>query len=516
MSQLIARSRDQRKIWALPGGIHPAENKQRSLQQPLVDLPLPETIILPLSQHIGAPAKPLVKVGDQVLTGQPVAEAAGAISAAVHASTSGTVVAIEERPIIHASGMRAPCIEIEPDGRDQWVPLQGCEDYRELDASTLLEKIRAAGIAGMGGAGFPAAVKLNPRPEQRIHTLIINGTECEPYITADDTLMQRYADEVIAGTQLLAQLLHFPQQVLIGVEDNKPAAAEALRQAIERSECKKVLPEVVEFPTKYPSGGEKQLIYILTGQEVPSGALPASLGIVCQNVGSTAAIYRAVRYGEPLTSRITTVAGNGFELERNVRVRLGTPVKHLLYLHGYKADMTSRLVIGGPMMGVAIADMDAPLVKTSNCVLALGHSEQPLPPPAQACIRCGQCASVCPAGLLPQQLYWYAQSQDYERIQAHNLADCIECGSCSFVCPSSIPLVQYFRASKGAIRQQAQEKIKSDRSRERFEARKARIEAEEAEKEAKRLARKAAANAKKKAAQEAAAEKGVAADAESR
>lgn len=482
-----------RKIWELPGGIHPLENKARSLKLPLTQVSLPTQIILPLSQHIGAPAKPIVSVGDRVLTGQRIAEANGMVSVPVHASTSGRVVAIEERPIIHASGMTAPCIVIEPDGHDEWVALNPCADYTALDAKELSGRIRNAGIAGMGGAGFPAAVKLSPRPDQKIDTLIINGTECEPYITADDILMQTRSEDVIAGTQILSHLLGNPKQVLIGIEDNKPDAITALRKAAEDTRI-----EVVVFPTKYPSGGEKQLIYILTGKEVPSGGLPAQLGVVCQNVGTTVAINRAVRYGEPLISRITTVVGDALAVERNVKIRLGTPISHVLAEHGVEVPKASRLIVGGPMMGVAVADIHAPLVKTSNCVLAPGHDELPNPPPADACIRCGLCAEACPTSLMPQQLFWYAQAQDYDRLQTHNLADCIECGACSFVCPSNIPLVQYYRASKGAIRQLQEDKRKSDYSRVRFETRIERIAAEEAEKEAKRLARKAAADAKKK------------------
>lgn len=482
-----------RKIWSLPGGIHPIENKARSLALPLAKVSLPAEIILPLSQHIGAPAKPIVAVGDRVLTGQIIAEPSGAVSVPVHASTSGKVVAIEDRPIIHASGMTAPCIVLAPDGRDEWVALEPCEDFTALDAKALLDKIRNAGIAGMGGAGFPAAVKLNPRSDQPIDTLIINGTECEPYITADDYLMQTRSEEIIAGTQVLSHLLGDPKQVLIGIEDNKPKAIEALRKAAKGTGI-----EVVVFPTKYPSGGEKQLIYILTGKEVPSGGLPAQLGIVCQNVGTTVAIHRAVRYGEPLISRITTVVGDALSIERNVDIRLGTPISHVLSEHGADVSKASRLIVGGPMMGVAVADIAAPLVKTSNCVLAPGYEELPAPPVPNPCIRCGMCAEACPTKLMPQQLFWYAQAQDYDRLQTHNLADCIECGACSFVCPSNIPLVQYYRASKGAIRQLQDDKRKSDYSRQRFEARKARIAAEEAEKEAKRLARKAAADAKKK------------------
>lgn len=476
------------KVRELPGGIHPPERKAQSLQLPLGTLPLPPVLVLPLNQHIGAPATPVVAVGERVLTGQLVAEADGIFSANIHASTSGTVVAIENRLLPHPSGMSGECIVIEPDGEDEWVELTPCDDYRQLDHGTLVAKIRAAGIAGLGGAGFPTAVKLNPRADHKIHTLIINGTECEPYITADDVLMQTRADEVIAGTLLLAHMLNQPEQLLIGVEDNKPAAIAALRKAAEGTRI-----QVVDFPTKYPSGGEKQLIYILTGREVPHGQIPASIGIVCQNVGTTVAAWRAVRYGEPLISRITTVVGEALDTQRNVEVLIGTPIQFLLDHHGFSAERASRLVMGGPMMGFSLPDSNVPVIKTTNCILAPTRQELPPPPPAQACIRCGLCAEACPVNLLPQQLYWYAQVDDQEKLQAHNLFDCIECGACSYVCPSTIPLVQYYRAAKGSIRQHLAEKEKSDRSRRRFEFRKERLAKEEAEKEAKRLARKQAA-----------------------
>lgn len=476
------------KVRELPGGIHPPERKAQSLQLPLGTLPLPPVLVLPLNQHIGAPATPVVAVGERVLTGQLVAEADGIFSANIHASTSGTVVAIENRLLPHPSGMSGECIVIEPDGEDEWVELTPCDDYQQLDHGTLVAKIRAAGIAGLGGAGFPTAVKLNPRADHKIHTLIINGTECEPYITADDVLMQTRADEVIAGTLLLAHMLNQPEQLLIGVEDNKPAAIAALRKAAEGTRI-----QVVDFPTKYPSGGEKQLIYILTGREVPHGQIPASIGIVCQNVGTTVAAWRAVRYGEPLISRITTVVGEALDTQRNVEVLIGTPIQFLLDHHGFSAERASRLVMGGPMMGFSLPDSNVPVIKTTNCILAPTRQELPPPPPAQACIRCGLCAEACPVNLLPQQLYWYAQVDDQEKLQAHNLFDCIECGACSYVCPSTIPLVQYYRAAKGSIRQHLAEKEKSDRSRRRFEFRKERLAKEEAEKEAKRLARKQAA-----------------------
>lgn len=487
------------KVRELPGGVHPPEHKSQSMQLPLGNIPLPPLLILPLNQHIGAPAKPVVAVGERVLTGQLVAAADGIFSANIHAPSSGTVVALEERVLPHPSGMSGECLVIEPDGKDEWIDLEPCADYQQLDHATLVAKIRAAGIAGMGGAGFPTAVKLNPRSIHKIDTLIINGTECEPYITADDMLMQTRADEVIAGTLLLAHILHQPENLIIGVEDNKPQAITALRKAAEGTRV-----QVVDFPTKYPSGGEKQLIYILTGREVPHGEIPASIGVVCQNAGTAAAAWRAVRYGEPLISRITTIVGEALTVQRNIEVLIGTPIDYVLEQHGFDAGRASRLVMGGPMMGFALPDSHVPVIKTTNCILAPSRQELPAPPPAQACIRCGMCAEACPVSLLPQQLFWYAQAEDQEKLQAHNLFDCIECGACSYVCPSNIPLVQYYRAAKGSIRQHLAEKEKSDRSRRRFEFRKERIAKEEAEKEAKRQARKLAAEqAKQKLAEKA-------------
>lgn len=490
-----------RKVFDIPGGVHPPESKEQSLQLPLGPVLLPQRVVLPLSQHIGAPAKAIVAVGEKVRTGQLIAEPQGLFSVGLHASISGTVSAIEDRPIPHTSGMNAECIVIESDGLDEWVTLDECEDYTALERDALMAKIRTAGLAGMGGAGFPSAIKLNPRADDKIDTLIINGTECEPYITADDTLMREQADAVIQGTLLLAHLLGAPSTVLIGVEDNKPTAITALKKAAAAIEGECNI-EIVDFPTKYPSGGEKQLIQILTGIEVGSGDIPASLGIVCHNVGTAVAAWEAVRYGRPLISRITTVVGEALDTQRNIEVRIGTLISEVLEQNGFNADEAARLIMGGPMMGFALQDAGVPIVKTSNCILAPSKQELPEPPPAQACIRCGMCAEACPASLLPQQLFWYSQSEDYDRLQAHNLMDCIECGACSFVCPSNIPLVQYYRASKGAIKQAAVDKQKSDRSRERFEFRQARLDKAEAEKEAKRQARKqAAAEAKKLAAE---------------
>lgn len=489
------------RIRDIPGGIHPPEHKDQSLRLPLGSVPLPPQLVVPVSQHIGEPATPVVSVGERVLTGQLIATANGVFSANIHAPSSGTVIAVEDRMLTHPSGMSDTCIVIETDGKDEWIPLQPCEDYHALDKAALQEKIRLAGVAGLGGAGFPTAVKLNPRSTEVIDTLIINGAECEPYITADDMLMQTRADEIIAGTLMISHLLHEPKDLIIGLEDNKPKALAALQKAAEGTRV-----QVVEFPTKYPSGGAKQIIQILTGREIPTDHHSAYIGVICLNVGTVAAAWRAVRYGEPLISRITTVVGEALEVQRNVEVRIGTPIDFVLAQHGFDAKKASRLIMGGPMMGFTLPSPSVPVIKTTNCILAPTLKELPPPAPAQACIRCGLCADACPASLLPQQLFWYAQAEDLEKLQAHNLFDCIECGACSYVCPSNIPLVQYYRAAKGSIRQHEQEKEKSDRSRRRFEFRQQRIAKEEAEKEAKRLARKQAAEeAKQKLAEKAAA-----------
>lgn len=483
-----------RKIWDIHGGVHPPENKTQSNHSPIADIPLAKEFVIPLNQHIGAPCSPIVAVGDAVLKGDTIAEAQGFVSVAAHAPTSGKITAIEEQNIPHASGLKALCVVMQPDGKDEWKSRKPISDWQTFSRDQLCARIQQAGIAGMGGAGFPTSVKLTPKGAAHIDTLILNGTECEPYITADDMIMREYADEIIAGAEIIAHILDKPEHILVGVEDNKPEAAEAMRAAAEKSALNI---EVVSFPTKYPSGGEKQLIQILTGKEVPSGKLPADLGIVLQNIGTAQAIYRAICLDEPLISRVTTVVGESLGIQRNIHALIGTPIEHILEHHAFEADKCRRLIIGGPMMGFAMESTDIPVIKTTNCILVPSLSELPETLPAQACIRCGMCAEACPASLLPQQLYWYSRSEDMERLRSHNLFDCIECGACSFVCPSNIPLVQYYRASKGAIRQHDEEKRKSEQARQRFEFRKERLEKAEAEKEAKRAARKKVAEAAK-------------------
>lgn len=484
------------RLHSFDGGIHPAENKAQSTQTPIRVASLPDELVLPVHQHIGAAARPLVQAGDSVLKGQRIAEAEGFVSVPLHAPTSGTVVAVEDRAVPHASGLEELCIVIRPDGRDQWLEHSslyqqlGVEHLADITPRQLVEHIRNSGIAGMGGAGFPTAVKLNVG-QKPIHTLILNGAECEPYITADDMLMRERAAEIIQGALILQHIVG-SKRCLIGVEDNKPEAIAALEQALVQLDQQHHI-DVVSIPTKYPSGGEKQLIKILTGEEVPAGGIPANLGLVCQNVGTAAAVYRAVQFGEPLISRITTVTGDAVQQPGNFEALIGTPVAHLLQLAGYKVQQRERVIMGGPMMGFALPQLQLPITKTSNCLLA--PTEQELPPNdiAMACIRCGLCVDACPADLLPQQLYWFSKAQEFDKAEQHNIFDCIECGACSYVCPSHIPLVQYYRYAKGAIREDRAAKAKAERARLRFEERLARQEREAAEKEAKRKARAEAA-----------------------
>jgi electron transport complex protein RnfC len=473
----------QERIWDIPGGIHPAERKDLSNRTPIQQAPLPQRLTLPLGQHIGAVAEPCVVVGQRVRKGEKIAEANGFVSAPLHAPTSGTVSFIGPQPYPHVSGMLAPAIVIDSDGLDEWVELTPHTDYRHMESAELLALIREAGISGLGGAGFPTAVKLTARPTQKIHTLIINGTECEPYITADDLLMRERAGELVSGIDILVQLIQ-PDQVLIGIEDNKPEAIAAVRAACVGRDY-----QVRVFPTKYPSGGEKQLIQILTGVEVPSGGLPADIGILCQNVGTCTAIHDAVVLGRPLISRITTLTGEALARPGNVEARLGTPVAELLEFAGLDQAKLNRLIMGGPMMGFTLPSLDVPLVKTANCLLASTAAELPPPPPAMPCIRCGECAEACPASLLPQQLHFFALGQEHEQLKAHNLFDCIECGACAYVCPSSIPLVQYYRAAKAEIRELEQKQLKAEHSKQRFEQRQERLRRAEEQKEAERKAR---------------------------
>ncbi|MFQ1684511.1 electron transport complex subunit RsxC [Aeromonas veronii] len=464
-------------LWDFHGGIHPADNKLQSSQSPVVDAGLPPRLIIPLRQHAGAAGDLLVQVGDKVKKGQPLTRYARGRVVPVHASTSGTITEIANHTVAHPSGLDDLCVILTPDGEDEWGELDGKPDYWNLERGELLERIQQAGIAGLGGAVFPTHSKLDGRG-QLTEILIVNGLECEPYITTDDRLMQQYADEIMDGIRVLKHLLK-PKLTLIGVEDNKP---EAITELTRHATDEDVLVKTV--PTKYPSGGAKQTIELLTGRQVPKGGRAVDIGIMVLNVATVFAIKRAIIDGEPLIERIVTLTGDSFKKPGNAWVRLGTPVRWLLQRFELQPEAEQRVIMGGPMMGFTLPHAMVPVVKATNCLLAPTQAELPAPGPEQPCIRCSACADACPATLLPQELYWYSRAKEYDKAEKLNLMDCIECGACAWVCPSEIPLVQYYKIAKDDIREARAEAEKAERAKQRFEAKQARFEREKAAREA--------------------------------
>nr|WP_243880164.1 electron transport complex subunit RsxC [Shewanella algae] len=471
---------DKGTQWRLTGGIHPPQMKDLSNGSPIGRLPLASEFLLPVPQ-VGDSAVLEVKVGDRVLKGQALTHGLSAMYLAVHAPTSGIIRAIEQRPSNHPSALPVLTCVLEADGQDQAIDFDQ-QDIAALSREQILSRIRQAGIAGLGGAMFPAHIKLNPASE--IELLLINGVECEPYISADDRLMREHAREILDGIEIVHGLLN-PKRVIIAIEDNKPEAVQAMQQALDSCHLPKGSIRITVIPTKYPSGGEKQLIQIITGQEVPSGAIPAQLGIVVHNVGTAFAIREAVCLGKPLIERVVTVTGGNIPKPGNYWVPLGTPIAHILEQSGFTPSGQDTVIIGGPMMGHTLPLIKVPLLKGSNCILVPSASEISPPAEEKACIRCGECAQVCPASLLPQQLYWHSKAEEYDKASAYNLRDCIECGCCSYVCPSDIPLVEYYRVAKAAIKRNHEEKQLAEQAKQRFDARLKRLETEKQAREAK-------------------------------
>ncbi|ELQ6134061.1 electron transport complex subunit RsxC [Cronobacter dublinensis] len=461
------------KVWDFNGGIHPPEMKTQSNGTPLRQLPLPGRFIIPLKQHIGNEGEICVAPGDKVLRGQPLTMGRGRMLP-VHAPTSGTVTAIMPHPTAHPSALPELSVIIDADGEDRWIARDGWSDYQSHSRDALIERIHAFGVAGLGGAGFPTGTKLQGGGD-KIETLIINAAECEPYITADDRLMQDCAAQIIDGVRILAHILQ-PREVLIGIEDNKPQAISMMRAVLHGEH--KIRLRVI--PTKYPSGGAKQLTQILTGKQVPHGGRSSDIGVLMQNVGTAFAVKRAIIDGEPLTERVVTLTGEAVGRPGNVWARIGTPVRHLLEHAGFIPTSEQLVIMGGPLMGFTLPGLDVPVVKITNCLLAPSATEMGAPQEEQHCIRCSACADACPADLLPQQLYWFSVGQQHDKATAHNLADCIECGACAYVCPSNIPLVQYFRQEKAEIRAIAEEQQRAAEAKARFEARQLRLEREKA------------------------------------
>ena len=425
------------------GGVHPPEYKDLTRDKAIEKLAVPEKVIIPLQQHIGAPAEALVEVGALVKKGQVIGQAKGFISAPVHASLSGKVKKIANYP--HPSGPDMLAVEIESDGEDAWV--EGLTEERDIEKLTVQEikdKITAAGIVGLGGAAFPTHVKIAPPEDRKIETVILNGAECEPYLTADHRLMVEDADAIIEGFQILMRVLGVAKGY-VGIEDNKPESVTSMMRAAAGTSI-----EVVSLHVKYPQGAEKQLIKAINKKEVPPGGLPMDVGVVVQNVGTDYAVYEAVKYGRPLIERITTVTGHGIRSPKNLKVRIGTATQEVVDACGGFNDDMGRLIYGGPMMGIGHFNLEVPIVKGTSGVLVM-KADEIRDRESQPCIRCGRCSSVCPMYLEPSAMGIFSERDRFDDAEKYNVMDCIECGCCSFVCPSDRPLVHLFRYAKSEI-----------------------------------------------------------------
>lgn len=424
------------------GGIHPPHNKHLTEALPTEILPPPEKVIIPLSQHIGAPAKITVKRGDPVKIGQPIGESGGFVSSPVHASVSGKVSSISEFP--HPLGRRVTGIEIENDGKDDTFDLQPLnKDWREAAHGEIIQKIMESGIVGMGGASFPTHVKLSPPADKQIDTLIINGAECEPYLTADYRIILEKTEEVLVGSLILKKTLG-AKRAFIAIEDNKPDAISAVSEKLKNREFENL--SIARLKTKYPQGGEKQLINAVIKREVPSGGLPMDVKCVVQNVGTAYAVWDAIQNGKPLYQRIVTVTGPVVKNPKNLLVRVGTPIRHVLEYCNTSLSDAQKVIMGGPMMGITLSDLEAPVIKSTSGLLVL--SDITAGTRDYSCISCGNCVKACPIHLVPSILAKLVEKEKIPEADRWNVLDCMECGSCSYVCPSKINLVHFMKLGK--------------------------------------------------------------------
>jgi electron transport complex protein RnfC len=494
-------------IFKFNGGVHPPEHKAESTTHAISKLATPKKLILPLRQHVGHMPKIKVQVGDYVLKGQMLAEPEGSVSAAIHAPTSGTITEISEQVIPHPSGLPDLCITLAPDNKDQWTALQPV-DWRNTDKKALVDRLRSSGIVGLGGATFPTHIKLRTNGKSNVHTLVINAAECEPYITCDDMLMRERAAEIFKGIEIVQHLLG-AEKCIVGIEDNKPIAAGIMTKA--GADFSAV--EVKIVPTLYPSGDARRLIHLLLGIEIPNDKRSTDVGIQVFNVATVLAIYRYFEFGEPSISRVVTMTGN-VTVPQNFEVLFGTPLHNLVTATGGAKAGTTHFIMGGPMMGFDLPNDLVPITKAANCIIAAAPDLFAAPPPAMPCIRCARCADACPVNLQPQELYWFAKSDNFEKARDYNLFDCIECGCCTYVCPSDIPLVQYYRYAKSEIIAIDKAKEAADLARERNDFRLARIEREKLERAQKHAERAQAGKAEVKATEVKAAEIKPVADAE--
>ncbi|MGX5202004.1 electron transport complex subunit RsxC [Aliikangiella sp. IMCC44632] len=471
--------------WVVPaigrfnGGIHPEEYKEPSKHETISELASPNRLYIPIGKD------PILhcSIGDTVSQGQVLVTAKSDATPPIHAPLDAIVLDILEHSVGHPSGLKQPCILLEkssehPPQQTLLEPL----DWQTVDAESLLERVKAAGIVGLGGATFPTHIKLNARP---IKHLIINAMECEPYITCDDRLLQEKADQVILGAIIAAKIVS-AEKIDFAIEDNKKEAIAALAKVLQSQYPNENI-KVVVAPTKYPSGGEKQTIQLVTGQQLTQGQLPASMGLLVQNVATVHAIFQAVVNATPLVSRVVTITGNLVTPAGNYIVPFGTPISHIMSQLKIKSVANQSVIIGGPLMGVSVTDLATPVTKATNCLI-FNHqnADEKLwltqASEHQACIRCGECDKTCPVDLLPQQLYWFSQSDQWEKVEQQGLFDCIECGACAYVCPSEIPLVQYYRYAKSNIKSNQQKQLVAERAKQRYDFRQLRLERAKQEK----------------------------------